>query len=198
MATSASQPYIAKLGFQDKDRGKDRHGLACEYLTERLTELAVIPHLLRRTVESSRYDFPEPLNPNDPKTQEYIFEALACLKSGPRINVPIGSKSYVKGFADVLLPMFSVHFGNGSCLYESEWKILGEVKISKEPAENVLQQINFYMHTISTVRETYVLTDYDCADLQRLVEGTNIKVFRLGQRFEKWIASRPQPATQEL
>lgn len=193
MATSASQPYIAKLGFQDKDRGTDRHGLACEYLAERLAELAVIPHLLGRTLDSWHHPV-EPLNPNDPKTQEHIFEALALLKKVPRINVPIGSKSYVKGFADVLLPMLRID----DTVYESGWKILGEVKISKEPAENVLQQINFYMHTISTVSEAYVLTDYDCADLQRLVEGTNIKVFRLGQRFEKWIASRPQPATQEL
>lgn len=243
MATSASQPYIAKLGFQDHDRGKDRHGLACEYLFERLLEMEVAPALNRWRLESladqcarlsgqlenaqqhvayaaKELKDSDPANSIFRHTVEQLeaqlnkaeawrnkihaeleaatlahqnFEASYGLqaaklehKAGLSINQPIKSGSrYVVGFADVLLRI-------------GMWQVLGEVKITKESAETVLQQINFYQAHLPEVNTVYVLTDYDCSDLQRLVENTHIKVFRLGRRFEQWIASRVQLATDEL
>lgn len=167
MATSASQTYIARLGFQDRDRSNERHGLACEYLFERMLEL-----------EASRLSHIERPNP------------------GNCINVPIKSKSYVNGFADVLIsyPAYSYRHQNGA----NDAYLLGEVKITKEPAENVLQQINFYLSYIRNVETVYIVTDYDPGDLKRLCAGTKIKVYRLGQVFEQWLANRTTPATEEL
>lgn len=244
MATSVSQPYIAKLGFQDKDRGTDRHGLACEYLFERLLEIEVAPALnrwrldflakdcneLSKNLEQARKTVSraaktlqtfDPAKPsgyysqeelqtqyNEAQAKEHslsqkleltiqahhnfddtthgINEATKQYKAGLSINQPIKSGSrYVVGFADVLMRIGS-------------FEVLGEVKITKESAETVLQQINFYQAHLNYVTTVYILTDYDCSDLQRLVEGTHIKVFRLGQRFEQWIASRVQLTTDEL
>jgi hypothetical protein len=242
MATSASQPYIAKLGFQDRDRGTDRHGLACEYLFHRLLEMEAAPainrdrqaHLARHWSQAAgEFDVAQQkvvraaksLKEHDP-TKPYVstYELLQTMlqdaktkrdecrqsleqaklehdsfdpscgiryavnqyKAALSINQPIKSGSrYVVGFADVLL-----HVGSH--------QVLGEVKITKESAETVLQQVNFYQTHLSNVGTVYILTDYDCSDLQRLVEGTHIKVYRLGRRFEQWIASRVQLATDEL
>lgn len=243
MATSASQPYIAKLGFQDKDRGTDRHGLACEYLFERLLEMEVAPAFnrwqqawladnceqLSRQLEESRKQVTHTANQlkdidptksisrytierlqtllNDAEerrnelhgqleraTQAYhafeaaygLREARAQHKAGLSINQPIKSGSrYVVGFADVLIRI-------------GDSQVLGEVKITKESAEAVLQQVNFYQAHLHDVKTIYILTDYDCSDLRRLAEGTHIKVYRLGRRFEQWLASRVQLATDEL
>jgi macrodomain Ter protein organizer (MatP/YcbG family) len=240
MATSASQPYIAKLGFQDKDRGTDRHGLACEYLFERLLEMEAAPAINRWRLDSlaencnelsqKLHATRESLNRNNKQLQkldsshfDYEFyqtkyneaqanesslsqeleeaihahhdfddtvygmsEAKKQYKAGLSINQPIKSSSrYVVGFADVLMRVGPI-------------EVLGEVKITKESAETVLQQINFYQAHLNYVTTVYILTDYDCSDLQRLVEGTHIKVYRLGQRFEQWMASRLQPTTDEL
>jgi hypothetical protein len=240
MATSASQPYIAKLGFQDKDRGTDRHGLACEYLFERLLEMEAAPAINRwrlgslaegcnelsqklhetreslnrsnkqlQKLDSSHFDYEfYQTKYNEAQANESILsqeleeaihahhdfddtvygmsEAKKQYKVGLSINQPIKSSSrYVVGFADVLMRVGSI-------------EVLGEVKITKEYAETVLQQINFYQAHLNYVTTVYILTDYDCSDLQRLVEGTHIKVYRLGQRFEQWMASRIQPTTDEL
>jgi len=160
MATSASQTYIAKLGFQDRDRSNERHGLACEYLFERMLEL--------ETRNLAHMERPH---------------------AGNCINVPIKSRSYVNGFADVLIGVPNQYY---------EAYLLGEVKITKEPAENVLQQINFYLSYIRNVEIVYIVTDYDSGDLKRLCAGTNINVYRLGKGFEQWLANRTTPATEEL
>jgi hypothetical protein len=212
MATSASQTYIARLGFQDRDRSNQRHGLACEYLFERMLELEVAPQLLQweeadleRQLETQRNELAvsswrprieeiaqkisglrESLENLSP--QGFLDKAREQYKVGRCVNVPIVSRSYVNGFADVLI-------GHDSCLGGG---FLGEVKIAQEPAENVLQQINFYLSYLFAVRTVYILTDYDPGDLKRLCAGTNIKVYRLGQVFEQWLASRTVPDTEEL
>lgn len=229
MATSASQTYIAKLGFQDKDRGTHRHGLACEYLFERLIELEVVPfktnswkselqkeinwtkkELARNTAKKDCH-----YNPlNNQETAELtndLFRLESELKNinidsvgnhlakhlrvGECVNVPIASGTYVNGFADVLIPL---RISDQSYPYNSSCHWLGEVKITKEPAENVLQQINFYLNYIKNVETVYILADYDPSDLQRLCAGTKIKVFQLGSRFEQWISSRTRLFTDEL
>lgn len=225
MATSASQTYITKLGFQDKDRGNNRHGLACEYLFNRLLELEVVPYKIdlwksklekkinwrkeqiARTVATSDYfygrltkeeitEFTNDILKFESELNnlsiDFVSNHLAKrLRVGECVNVPIASRSYVNGFADVLIPLsypgedISIHW-------------LGEVKITKEPAENVIQQINFYLNYIKNVEAVYILADYDPSDLQRLCVGTKIKVFQLGSRFEQWVSSRVQLVTNEL
>ena len=215
MATSASQTYISKLGFQDRDRSNERHGLACEYLFQRILELEIAPFLH----QIDRYPLLDQIatskgrlanyeknafyaNRSEPqqekaklqeleiqlrtfdassKSADYIAKSHDQFKVGDCVNVPIQSRSYVNGFADVLV-----------------LRCLGEVKITKEPAENVLQQINFYLSYLQNIETVYVLTDYDPGDLKRLCAGTKIKVYRLGQVFEQWLASRTTPETEEL
>lgn len=221
MATSASQTYISKLGFQDKDRSSDRHGLACEYLFERLLELEVAPFCyateqdwIQREINyrtnaiagsSIHYHTPDEIKRFEDETpqwlakledlnlQSILLEINATHAAGNCLNVPITSRSYVNGFADVLI-RHPIERSYNHC--NSTW--LGEVKITKEPAENVLQQINFYLSYLQEVQAVYILTDYDPGDLQRLCTGTKIKVFRLGQRFEQWLIARPSHATDEL
>lgn len=233
MATSASQTYIAKLGFQDKDRSVDRHGLACEYLFERLLQMEVAPWLnemhlgyLQGAVERAEQSLQvtkEKLvqahshgdscggwySSQIPQLQKHAEEdydrlqnallqleaftpaygmdaARKELKAAYAINQPIrqSGRSFVIGFADV-----AIHIHGKS--------LLGEVKITKQSAESILQQINFYELHLRP-QTTYILTDFDCSDLQRMVEGTHIKVFRLGRRFEQWLAARTQFQSDEL
>lgn len=225
MATSASQPYIARLGFQDPDRSKDRHGLACEYLFERLLEVEVakpwrewkISDLrwelacAARSNQNARRDLERIADSTYANAQQERDELTACItasferhqslhlelaalensdgldsarahhKPTDHINVPIKSGYSIVGFADVLVRT-----------------VLGEVKITRQPAEQVLQQINFYKANLSDVKITYILTDYVCSDLQRLTQGSDVKVFRLGRRFEQWLVMRSTPITPEL
>lgn len=165
MATSASQTYVARLGFSDPDRSKDRHGLACEYLYERLLEIEKI----------------EPAH-ND----EYSSIPQTHLSPSNCINFPIKKGYSIVGFADVLI------FGH------KRW-FLGEVKITRQPAEQVLQQINFYRAQLGgEPTAIYILVDYECSDLQRLTRDSRIKVYRLGQRFEDWLTNRHKPESPEL
>jgi len=223
MATSASQTYISKLGFQDRDRSNERHGLACEYLFERMLELEVAPRLLKaqQAVAQSAIDFrkeaaaggalgyymsekdrfdagqeiPQLCADLEKLNVAKTFASICQSKKvGECVNVPITSRSYVNGFADVLIDFAIPRFFYGDSLLR--W--LGEVKITKEPAENVLQQINFYLSYLENVETVYILTDYDPGDLKRLCAGTKIKVYRLGQVFEQWLASRTTPETEEL
>lgn len=230
MATSASQPYIAKLGFQDKDRSTDRHGLACEYLFHRLIEMEVVPRLnqyrhdylttrvtqreselekLRNKVAafskqfeamprsqfyeqakqevSDAYDaWQQAILDLDAFTSDWgLNQARELVKPAYAINQPIKQRNYVVGFADVLINTHGI-------------RLLGEVKITKQSAESILQQINFYETHILQTGPTYILTDFDCSDLQRMVDGTHIKVYRLGRRFEQWLAERATFQSDEL
>lgn len=226
MVTSASQTYISKLGFQDRDRSNERHGLACEYLFERMLELEVAPWLLddcrgnvtlaicqakedlayyernqflkseAKREKAKLQDLDQQLATFDAnaKLSDYVAKAHNSYKVGSCVNVPITSRSYVNGFADVLISTATCDTGTKHIHYPGT---LGEVKITKEPAENVLQQVNFYLNYLD-VQTVYILTDYDPGDLKRLCAGTKIKVYRLGRVFEQWLASRTTPETEEL
>lgn len=223
MATSASQTYISRLGFQDKDRANSRHGLACEYLFERLLELEVTPYMLNKWKDDIQNEIiyqekqllkycnnDETLlikeeisklkDQNKILTTDFVIKKIKnTLRVGECVNVPIGSRSYVNGFADVLIACKDFFGDSMNRIYgvnQNRW--LGEVKITKEPAENILQQINFYLNFLENVESVYILTDYDPSDLQRLCLNTKIKVFRLGSRFEQWLCSRVHLTTNEL
>lgn len=240
MATSASQTYIAKLGFQDKDRNIDRHGLACEYLFHRLLEMEIAPYfnegrqgyLASKVIEKERVL--EKINSQivaekkvEPETSNVAYwvqrkqfnlmrlesersnvydelqtalqeqqafspsfgieEARRRFKPAYSINQPIRQRgrSFAVGFADVYIHV------DRTC-------VLGEVKITKQSAESILQQINFYEMHLPNPILTYILTDFDCSDLQRMVQGTHVQVFRLGRRFEQWLASRVTFESDEL
>jgi hypothetical protein len=220
MPTSSQQTYIARLGFQDPDRRSARHGLACEYLYERILELEVAPWLLRtrqKRIEDQiswcenviagkplGYYFSESDRQKHQRELPAWRERLSALtlelmldevrnshRAGECLNVPITSRSYVNGFADVLV----THRDREG---DSQARWLGEVKITPEPAESVLQQLNFYLSYLDGVDAVYILTDYDPVDLKRLCAGTKIKVYRLGQAFERWLTERPTPDTEEL
>jgi hypothetical protein len=239
MTTSASQTYIAKLGFQDKDRNVERHGLACEYMFHRLLEMEIAPYFNEcrydylaykveeqqkrlenlssaivakkqapplhsgsywieqrevelRQLEMSRSETYDNLQVAIQEQQAFassygIQEAHRRLKPAYCINRPIKQpgRSFVVGFADVHIEVDSK-------------QILGEVKITKQSPESILQQINFYETHLRGRVSTYILTDFDCSDLQRMVEGTHVQVFRLGRRFEQWLASRSAFEPSEL
>lgn len=177
---SSQQTYIQKLGFCDKDRTNPRHQQACEYLLERVWTTS--------NEEEARAYKGEDINVND----RYYVEGLGCFKPHPRpasaecISVPIRSRYSVCGFADVL------------------WhNILGEVKITPEPAEVVLQQINFYLQfldwsVIYGRSKVIVLVDYDAPALKRLTNDSQIAVYRLGDRFARWQDQLTRTTVEEL
>jgi len=225
MATSASQPYIAKLGFQDPDRNQDRHGLACEYLFDRLLDLEIVPEWILEKKDHASYrlskcqkDYEHKQSQVDgyewgkdsvyfqglQRDLEIAVSNLASAKQNPDLILSAASakdqvlQSYKPALC-INRPIQGGYSYKQTVGFADVWvrNILGEVKITKQSAESVLQQINFYQEYVNAAK-VYILTDYDCSALQRLTEGSDIKVFRLGKRFDDWIASRSMPSTPEL
>jgi hypothetical protein len=228
MTHAAQQTYIQRLGFQDKDRSNQRHGLACEYLFRRLVEQDAqkITEEACARVLKDQVDFYQG-SPYGHSKQELdlILGRLGelCPKEGAEqlrqktleiptsdyINVPIRGghqRQYVNGFADVLSPRFYAHLWKGGEDSPALWVLgeadregntLGEVKITPEPAENVIQQIAFYKTYLNTKR-VVLLVDYEDPMLKRLTDNSNIEVYRLGPKFESWVSSQGSPTTEEM
>tara|TARA_R100001594_G_scaffold145643_1_gene196048 strand:- start:61 stop:1083 length:1023 start_codon:yes stop_codon:yes gene_type:complete len=74
---------------------------------------------------------------------------------------------------------------------------LGEVKISKEPAENILQHINQY-HEFVNPTQTFVCLDYEDTQLKNLTENSKIKVVKLGPKFIEFCENRPAEEIEEI
>jgi hypothetical protein len=246
MTRSAQQTYIQRLGFQDKDRGNQRHGLACEYLFDRLTDDTIFKklrahandalngyrHSLRLdmrdggcSAERKKYldycaktlEAMEGLDGSSVDLMDLECQARNRLPASSFINVPITNGKFINGFADVLLnaePGFwikDVRIDDNKIA--ATWGfpeerfvrdrqgcvnvILGEVKITPEPAENLLQQIAFYRNFVA-VRRVVLLIDYDDPMLKRLTANSDIEVYRLGAKFDAWVESRSQPAVEEF
>lgn len=280
MTRSSQQTYIQRLGFQDKDRSNQRHGLACEYLLEQLIEQCLFANLSEQANEKfSKFvdsirdraliykgdieckqtlirEYSDTLSQNGEafsrnwykkqietltgeiehltsafnKADECYCKLLEfcgtiddapikekikqCLPSSSQINVPISNGKFVNGFADVLLPtsfhvsLEGVEFAQEKllldwCVYLNDNhyqynSVLGEVKITPEPAENIIQQIAFYRTFMDNVTRVVLLLDYDAPVLKRLTENSDIEVYRLGEKFEQWIGSRIAPKVEEF
>jgi hypothetical protein len=233
MTRSSQQTYIQRLGFQDKDRSNVRHGLACEYLLNRLIEsewvsnpnidsnatavltyflkynlfdffgqdLEIIKKFLVDVIENKSYDINQII--------EKIQPFMTCSQC---VNVPIVSGKFVNGFADVVLPgdlNLSVSLNKQALAaggLELEWIaypetqhnfILGEIKITPEPAENIIQQIAFYRQYLHA-KKVIILVDYDAPQLKRMTAGSDISVYRLGNAFEEWCAKQLNPEIDEF
>ena len=274
MTRSSQQTYIQRLGFQDKDRTNPRHGLACEYLFERLLHreiLANINELACKEIVNTKTQYEQKIQTQQfsvdsakesleyyktiykeafdaANSNKFIINAqedinnkiqelnnskailnflnnwesinssqLQTLKqlildhmpASNYINVPITFNKFVNGFADVLLERrfypYIEKFNTNGETFETEWRvyssinatILGEVKITPEPAETIIQQIAFYENYL-TAKEVIVLVDYDAPQLKRMTEGSNIKVYRLGEKFEQWCSTRSKPLIEEF
>jgi hypothetical protein len=237
MTRSTQQTYIQRLGFQDADRQNQRHGLACEYLTEQLFEQKVFSLINEENIindcgmwfPSDHEDEQWKALPVATKKELLINcikeqllsikeKALSQISYADFINVPIKNRDYVNGFADVLIKkrlnlnaklkrlddglklFLSPSFSGPYNEYKEghfELIVLGEVKITPEPAENIIQQIKFYREFVKVAR-VVILVDFDAPDLQRLVKASDIKLYRLGDKFEAWIKNRAKPATEEF
>jgi hypothetical protein len=145
-------------------------------------------------------------------------EALNQVCYSDFINVPIKNRDYINGFADVLIQRHMILNAELQTLKDG-WKlflsssfmsshntikegpfelaVLGEVKITPEPAENIIQQIKFYREFIKVAR-VVILVDFDTPDLQRLIKGSDIGLYRLGSKFEAWVKNRAKPTTEEF
>jgi hypothetical protein len=145
-------------------------------------------------------------------------EALSQVCYSNFINVPIKNRGYINGFADVLIKrqwmlnaelqvlddglklfLSSLFMESWNTMKEGPFKlaVLGEIKITPEPAENIIQQIKFYREFIEVAR-VVILVDFDAPDLQRLVKGSDIELYRLGDKFEAWVKNRSKPTTEEF
>jgi hypothetical protein len=228
MTRSTQQTYIQRLGFQDADRQNQRHGLACEYLAEQLFEQKIFSLINTENITKlliNRYscDFTdEQLEKIINKIKKQILpikeKALKQISYSSFINVPIKNKDYVNGFADVLIKKYltvqldphsldgvflcPLFINNDAYSGGHEERLfylatLGEIKITPEPAENIIQQIKFYREFVKVTR-VVILVDFDAPDLQRLVKGSDIELYRLGDKFEAWIQNRAKPTTGEF
>jgi hypothetical protein len=248
MTRSSQQTYIQRLGFQDQDRANPRHGLACEYLLDRLIEQNVFPDLQElkanaiksflnyktEEIKDLNYkyknlEYQSKWNASASEEAEHVINTVneqtlllsrvhqaaenisesemkqiihKTMPPSQFISVPITSGKFVNGFADLLLnktPYF--HFDDDlslkSDLRHNYLRILGEIKITPEPAENVIQQIAFYREFVD-VSEVIILIDYDAPQLKRMTEGSDIKVYRLGAKFDKWCSTKTQSITEEF
>lgn len=173
---SAQQTYIQKLGFCDKDRANPRHQLACEFLLHRLWER--INHANASKYQGEGYGLEYEIGPGCAKP-------LAPFPASDYTNVPIRNRYSVSGFADVLVSF-------------EPYRYLGEVKITPERADAVLQQVNFYRSFLGERTKVVILVDYDAPELKRLCAGSGMEVYRLGPAFEAWCATQIRTTVEEL
>lgn len=78
---------------------------------------------------------------------------------------------------------------------------IGEVKITPEPAEVILQQLLYYRDQIQEpLSMIWVLADFDVSDLARMAADQlpQLRCFRIGPAFEEWCANRAMPVVDEL
>lgn len=261
MTRSSQQTYIQRLGFQDKDRSNPRHGLACEYLLDRLIQREFISNMQRlkdnalqwgvewrkerineikvrleynarslkygwasaESIEAENQQLTQELDKlqseidclpqivNSASNDEIAHRIHESMPSNNFISVPIASGKFINGFADVLFNCcVSLNFQDNlaieskcsidcDCFSRNELRksILGEIKIAKEPAENVIQQIAFYRKFIY-VEEVIILVDYDAPQLKRMTTGSDIHVYKLGSKFDAWCAAKTQPIIEEF
>tara|TARA_R100001463_G_scaffold41641_1_gene87799 strand:- start:31 stop:1050 length:1020 start_codon:yes stop_codon:yes gene_type:complete len=74
---------------------------------------------------------------------------------------------------------------------------LGEVKISKQTGEDVLQQINQY-HEFLNPTQTFICLDYEDTQLKNLAKNSKIEVVKLGQKFIEFCENRPVEKIEEI
>lgn len=252
MTRSSQQTYIQRLGFQDKDRSNPRHGLACEYLLDRLIQrefIGRIPELkdnlvqerikrlreriyeldnliqdnkrrlkhgfLAESIESQIEDQSKsiddkqgeidrlPLIANAAVDDQIAADIYDLLPSSNFISAPITNGKFINGFADVLFDCFVwLEFQDGMAIKpvidrRNYRVILGEIKITQEPAENIIQQIAFYRQFVDA-KEVIILVDYDAPQLKRMTAGSDIHVYKLGSKFDAWCAAKAQPHIEEF
>jgi len=89
----------------------------------------------------------------------------------------------------------SVYFDSYNEKYEN--CTLGEVKISKQTAEDVLQQINQY-HEFINPNQTFICLDYEDTQLKNLAKNSKIEVVKLGQKFIEFCENRPVEEIEEI
>jgi hypothetical protein len=134
---------------------------------------------------------------------EIASDICKLLPSSDFISVPIASGKFINGFADVLLNCYvTLGLQDGSAIKPVVTRytysaILGEVKITQEPAENVIQQIAFYRKFVDA-KEVIILVDYDAPQLKRMTAGSDIHVYKLGSKFDAWCAAKTQPHIEEF
>lgn len=253
MTRSSQQTYIQRLGFQDKDRSNPRHGLACEYLLDRLIQRELIGDIQRlkdqavnegkerreRRIGELKYSLKDneialkhgwhssesmqestqqltreinrlqieidrlPQIADAVSNNEIASDIYKLLPSSSFISAPIANGKFINGFADVLFDCFvRLKFQDGMAIKpvidRSNYRvILGEIKITQEPAENIIQQIAFYRQFVDA-KEVIILVDYDAPQLKRMTSGSDIHVYRLGSKFDAWCAAKAQPHIEEF
>jgi hypothetical protein len=182
---------------------------------ENVANLASFNHFNNCSVDLSSEQLEKAINKAKKEILSIKEKTLKQISYSDFINVPIKNKDYVNGFADVLIQkylnvqftpksldggFFSPHLidHRGSTTEHLFFlATLGEIKITPEPAENIIQQIKFYREFVSVAR-VVILVDFDAPDLQRLIKGSDIELYRLGGKFETWIQNRAKPTTKEF
>jgi hypothetical protein len=163
---------LAQLGFADPDRGNPRHDLAVAFACLNATELVRVMGL------HSEPDATDRANHN--LWSWSLYQEQAVMR--PDLRYACQPSPFFVGFADAFW------FGDGC--------VVVEVKITKEPASNVMRQIAAYRSGFAQGQSLQnarglLLVDYDMSSVEvDMLKGVNVTSVRLGARFDAFVAAQ--------
>jgi len=161
------------MGFQDRDRGDEKHLLACKYLVQKSVSLRVMRMFGIESFTGSYFDASRKEWTDYRKTplqdMPYDFQLERVLRRGERMD------AFVVGFLD------------GVCRFAHEGFCF-EVKTTPVSVDEIAKQVSLYMtflHSNNLPEHFLVATTFDLSRSDRaIIEASGAKHARLRGEFE--------------